>query len=139
MAAIPQDLQKLIAGGAGKTAAPGPSPMSAAAPGNTPPPGGPMTTPQPKAGVTQAALVNMAAVFKLLEQSLPAFGSQTEQGKCVIDVLGKLGKCFGETRQRADELIPAELNQLIKNAPGQGPMGKAMAATPPSQPAVPGA
>ncbi len=133
-------LLQLLAGGGGRSAAPGANPMSAAAPSNTPPPGGPMATPQPKEGVTQAAMVNMSMVFQLLEQSLPAFGSQSEEGKAILSALKTLTNKFGSSRQSANSLIPAELMQLVQSIPGMGggsPAAKAMGSMPGMQPAMP--
>lgn len=140
MSTPPDQLMKLMAGGGGAGATPGPNPMSAAAPGNEPPGGGPMATPEPKAGVTQAAMVNISMVFQLLEQSLQAFGSQSEEGKTVLDALSKLTKQFGASRQKSDQLIPAELMQLMQSVPGAGggsPAAQAMGGMPAAQPAMP--
>ena len=142
MSAPPDELMKLLAGGGGQNAAPGPNPMSAAAEGggNMPPPGGPMSTPQPKEGVTQAAMVNISMSMQLLEQALPAFGSQSEEGKAILNSLKSLSNKFGKERQNADKLIPAELMQLVQQIPGMGggsPAAKAMGGMPASQPAMP--
>jgi hypothetical protein len=137
---VPPDLMKLMAGGAGEKTAPGPNPMEAAAPGNAAPPGGPMSVPQPKEGETQAAMVKLAVVFQQLESALPAFGAQTEEGKTIVKVLGQLGKVFGDKRQKADSLIPAEMVQMMQNIPGAGggsPAAKAIGGIPPQVPGVP--
>lgn len=137
---VPPDLMKLIASGGGTGTSPGPNPMAAAAPGNAAPAGGPMTTPQPKEGLSQAAMVNISMTFKLLEQSLQVFGSQSEQGKAVLSALKTLTGAFGEDRSKAESLIPAELMQLVQSIPGMGggnPAQKTMGAMPQTQPAIP--
>jgi hypothetical protein len=91
--------------------------------GNAPPAGGPMTTPQPKEGLSQAAMVNIAMVLHLLEQSLPAFGSPTDKGKAILSALKGLGSAFGKERPKSDALIPAELQQLMATQPGGKPPG----------------
>ncbi len=99
-----------------------------------------MTTPQPKEGLHQAAMVNVSMVFQLLEQSLGVFGSQSEEGKSILSALKTLTTAFGKDRQKSDSLIPAELMQLIQSIPGAGggqPAAKAMGGMPPTQPAVP--
>lgn len=132
---VPQDsLIKLLAGGGGTNAAPGANPMSAAAPGNQPPAGGPMATPQPKEGVTQAGLVQVSLALNALEQALPAFGSATEEGKAVLSALKTLSGKFGRQRQESDKLVPAELMQLVQ---GAGPAAKSLGGLPPTQPAMP--
>jgi hypothetical protein len=129
---------KLMAGGGGTGAAPGPNPMSAAASSNEAPGAGPMATPGPKEGQAQAAMVNISMVFQLLEQSLPAFGSQSEEGKAILQALSTLTKKFGEQRQKSDQLIPAELMQLMQTIPGAGGGGAAAPkAGPPASPAMP--
>lgn len=137
MAQPPQELMALMAGGGGEAAAPGPNPMAAAAPGNMPPSPGAVTTPQPQEGETQAAMVNVSMVFQLLEQSLPAFGSQSEEGKAILSALKTLTNKFGDNRQKSDQLVPAELMQLLQSIPGAGggnPAQKALAGAPPQQP-----
>lgn len=99
-----------------------------------------MSTPQPKEGIAQAAMVNLSMVFQLLEQSLPAFGSQSPEGKAILNALKTLTGVFGKDRQKSDALIPAELQQLVQSIPGAGggsPAAKTMAAVPPGAPAMP--
>lgn len=130
---VPKELMDVVAGG-GKPGGP-----PAAAAGNQPPSGGPMSTPQPKAGMEQAALINIAMVFQLLEQSLGAFGSPTDKGKAILSALKTLTGAFGNERQESEKLIPAELMQMHQAVPGAGggpAAAKAMGAMPPTQPAV---
>ncbi len=139
MSLPPEALMKLMAGGGGASAAPGPNPGTAAAPGNEPPGGGPMATPAPKEGEAQQAMVNVSMVFQLLEKSLPAFGSQSDEGKAVLNALKTLNGVFGKERPKADELIPAQLQQLMQQIPGAGggsPVDKAMGGIPPQQSAM---
>lgn len=138
MAATPADLQKIMAGGGGM-AAKGPDPIAAAAPGNSAPGGGPMTTPQPKAGIEQAAMVNIALALDLLEQSLPAFGSENPRGKAINDALRTLTKEFGNERAKAQDLQGAEVKQLMQTVPAAGggpPAAAAIGGIPPNKPAV---
>ncbi len=51
--------------------APPPGAMSDA---ETPPMASPMSTPEPKMGSKEAAMINLGMAMDLLEQSLPAFG-----------------------------------------------------------------
>lgn len=133
MSVTPEALTQLLAGGGGVAAQPGPSPATAAAPGNEPPAGGPMMAPAPKEGDTAAAMVKISTVFQLLEQALPAFGAQSDQGKAIVDVLKKLSGSFGEQRAGADQLIPAQLMELMQSVVGAGggsPAAQAMGGAP---------
>ena len=129
---------KLIAGGGGK-AGPGMNTPAAmpGAPGAPPPgalPGGsPMSTPQPAQGDKQSAMVNVSIAMDLLEQTLPALGSESEEGAEILKVLSTLSKRFGHTRSKAQDLVPAELMQLMQSLPqagGMSPEAKAMGQQP---------
>ena len=140
MPAIDPKLMQLIQGGGGKSGAPGaaaPSPGGmGAAPG-----GAPMSTPQPAAGDRQNAMVNVTLAMDLLEQTLPQLGSESEEGAAVLDVLAKLSKKFGASRQKSQELVPAELMQLFQNLPqagGMSPEAKAMGQQPMQMPGAGG-
>jgi len=89
-----------------------------------------MSTPQPAEGEKQNALVNLSLAMDLMEQSLGALGSETEEGQVVLGVLSKLSSKFGHTRPKSKELIPAELQQLMSNMP-QGSMPPTPGAMPP--------
>jgi len=97
-----------------------------------PPMGAPMSGPNPGAGEKQGAMLKVQQAMDLLEQSLPDFGSESEEGGAIIAVLGNLGKKFGGAdRARSKELMPAELMNLLSNLP-QGPGGmKPMPPMPP--------
>ena len=59
----------------------------------------------------------------LLEQALPAFGSESEEGRVILGALAAIGKKFGGAeRAKSKELMPAELMNLIASLP-QGPGG----------------
>ena len=136
----PQELMQLIAGGAGAKGAP-PAVAPPAAPGGAPS-GVPMTTPQPNEGEQQAAMVDISMAFDLLEKSLGAFGSESPQGQAIHKALGVMTKEFGEKRQKAKPLVPAELMQLMGSLPqagGGSPEMKAMAGggAPAAAPAAP--
>ena len=127
MQGMPPELMKLLGGAGG---APGAAPQSG-------PAGSPMTTPQSAEGEKQNAMVNVNLAMDLLEQTLPNIGSESEEGQTIVQVLSVLGKKFGHTKQKSQELIPAELMQLMQSLPQQGGMSpehKAMG----GQPAIPG-
>ena len=129
---------KLMAGGGGKAGpamnspAAQPGAPGAAQPGAAPG-GSPMSTPQPGAGEKQSAMVNVSIAMDLLEQTLPALGSESEEGQAVLNVLGALSKKFGHTKAKSQELVPAELMQLMSSLPqagGMSPEAKAMGGKP---------
>lgn len=135
---VPPELMKLMAGGGAKPGAP--SGMPPAAAGNAAPAGGPMSTPQPKEGLTQAAMIDISMVAKLLTKSMAAFGELSPEGKAINDALRIIIKAFGADMNKSDSLIPAELMQLVQSIPGAGggpPGAGAVQGIPPAQPAVP--
>jgi hypothetical protein len=137
---IPPELATMMAGGAGKGPGAGEGPLDAAAKTNSPPSAGPMTTPQPKEGLEQAATIKIAMVFQMLEQALPAFGSPTPKGKAIVSAIRTLTTAFGADRGKAEQLIPAELAELTSSVSGAGggsPAAQAMGAQPPLKPAMP--
>ncbi len=106
-----------LAGGGGAPAAGGKPPMPAPAAG--PKPGGaPMAKPQQKEGIKEAARVNIHIAMNMLEQALPAFGSESKEGKSVLKILSMLSKEFG--KQDASDLVPAEVLQMNKSLPQAG-------------------
>lgn len=111
----------LIAGGAGKN---GPA-MAAESPeaGSSAPAGSPMTTPQPAQGDKQNAMVNVSIARDLLEQTLPALGSESPEGAAIMKVLSLLTSKFGHTHAKSAELQPAEIQQLVASLPKPGGAG----------------
>jgi hypothetical protein len=135
------DLMKLIAGGGGMSAQE-PNPMSAQASSNTPPVTAPMSTPQPQEGTQQSAMININMAMDLLESSLAAYGSETEEGQALLNSLSTLSRKFGASKKKTEGLIPAEIMSLMQTLPqagGGSPQAKAMAGAgaPPMPPAAP--
>lgn len=102
-------------------AKPGVPPVAGA--GGAAPMGAPMANPAPAAGEKQGAMLKVQQAMDLLEQALPDFGSESEEGASIIQTLGNLGKKFGGAeRDRSKELMPAELMNLLGSLP-KGPGG----------------
>lgn len=80
----------------------------------------PMSTPEPKNGQREAALVNVSMAMDLIEQSLPAIGSETPEGQKLISALNGLTAVLGPKKQKAGELQQAEIMQLLQNLPQAG-------------------
>jgi len=109
----------------------------------------PMSTPEPKMGNREAAMINLAMAMDLLEQSLPALGSETPEGQKILGAIRTMTSVIGPKKAKTNELQPAEIMQMLQTLPQAGGAtaeGKAMqqapqipgmsAPTPP--PAMPG-
>ena len=142
MAVAPDKLMELIKNqrdGATPTGVP-PSPEMPS-PGmsdsGTPPMSAPMSTPEPKMGNKEGAMVNLSMAMDLLKQSLPAVGSDTEEGKKILAAIRTITGVLGSKQDSASALQPSEILQMLQTLPQAGgatPEGKAMA----QAPAIPG-
>lgn len=83
----------------------------------TPPMASAMSTPEPKLGSKEAANINIQMAMDLLEQSLPALGSESDEGQQIMKSLGSLHKVFGKRESKNKELIPAEIMQMMQSLP----------------------
>lgn len=100
----------------------------------TPPMGSPMMTPEPKMGNREAALINVSLALDLLEQSLPALGSESKEGIKVMSALRNLTGLMQPRQAQTDQLKNAEILQLLQNLPQLGagtPEARAMMGAPP--------
>lgn len=94
---------------------------------NMPPDASPGTQPQQNEGERMQAHAKVQMAMTLLEQSLVAFGSSSEDGRAVLTCLKALSK-FGSDREKGRDLIPSEIMNLVGSLPGQA--GGAMMAPP---------
>ena len=104
---------------------------------NTAPMSAPMSTPEPKLGNKEGAMVNISMAMDLIEQALPALGSESPEGQKALSVLRQMSGILGGKKEKTKELQGAEIMQMLQNLPQAGgatPEGKAMAAAP----AIPG-
>ena len=115
--------------------------MAAPPPGegaaSTPPMAAPMSTPEPKMGSREGAMINVGMAMDLIERSLPSIGSDTAEGQKLLAAMRSLSGVMGGRRQKVGELQNAEILQLLQQLPQAGgatPEMKAMA----GMPAVPG-
>lgn len=118
------------------------SAIPAAAPGSPPPPltdaetppiSAPMSTPEPKMGSREAALINIGMAMDLLEQSIPALGPESEEARKTLDAIRNLTGVLGPRRGQTNELQQAEILQMLQSLPQAGgatPEGKALAQAP---------
>jgi len=104
---------------------------------SAPPSSAPMSTPEPKMGNREGAMVNVSMAMDLLEQSLPAFGSESDEGRKILTAIRTMTDIIGPKKQKTGELQNAEILQLLQNLPQAGgatPAAKAMS----QAPAIPG-
>ena len=126
-------LMALMQGAGGET--PGGVSVGEAPPSSPPPMPTPMSTPEPKAGVKEAALVNVSMAMDLIEQALPAIGSESPEGQKLINAISALTTVLGPKKQKAGELQNAEILQLLQNLPQAGggtPGSRMIAGAPPN-------
>ena len=111
---------------------------------STPPMSAPMSTPEPKMGNKEGALVNISMAMDLIEQALPSLGSESEEGQKALAAIRSLTGVLGQKKQKTGELQQSEIIQMLQNLPQAGgatPEGRAMSQAPavPNLPPMPGA
>jgi len=100
---------------------------------SAPPMGSPMSTPEPKMGNREAAMINLSMAQDLLEQALPAVGSDSDEGRSILNAIGVINKVIGPKKSKTNELQPTEIMQMLQTLPQAGGAtaeGKAMAQAP---------
>ena len=100
---------------------------------STPPMSSPMSTPEPKMGSIEGARITLANAADLLQTALPSFGVETEEGKAVLEIIGKLTKMLGTKESATRELVPEQILQMIQSLPqggGATPEQKAISQAP---------
>lgn len=143
---VPADKLMELMRGPKSAGAPAPMPQMPAAPmtdAETPPIAAPMSTPEPKMGSREAAMINIGMALDLIEQSLPALGSDSEEGKKALDAIRVLNGIMGPRKGKTNELQQAEILQMLQSLPQAGgatPEGRAIAQAPiPGMPPAGGA
>ena len=137
------DLIRSQQGGAGTTP-PEMIPEADMSDSSTPPMSSPMSTPEPKMGNKEGAMVNISMAMDLIEQALPNFGSSSPEGQKALSALRALTGLLGQKKQKTNELQQSEIIQMLQNLPqagGSTPEGRAMSQAPavPNLPPMPGA
>ena len=100
---------------------------------SAPPMASPMSTPEPKMGNREASMINLGMAQDLLEQSLPAVGSETAEGQKILAAIRAITGVIGPRKGKVNELQQSEILQLLQSLPqaaGGTPESKAMAAAP---------
>jgi len=109
----------------------------------------PMSTPEPKMGNREGALINLGIANDMLEQSLSAIGgAETPEGQKVLNAIRIISGIIGPRKGKTNDLQQSEILQLLQTLPqagGASPEQKAMAGaplipgmTPPGAPPAPG-
>jgi len=133
---VPSDKLMELMRGPRSANAPAPAPEPTAMPGGeseAPPVSSPMSTPEPKMGSKEAAMINLGMAMDLLEQSLPALGSETPEGQKALGAIRTLTGILGPRKNKTNELQQSEILQMLQTLPQAGgatPEGKAMSAAP---------
>jgi len=93
----------------------------------------PMSTAEPKMGTREGALVNMSMALDLIEQSLPALGAESEEGRQAMMAMRSLNALIGPRKNKTNELQSAEILQMLQSLPqaaGMSPETRAMSQRP---------
>jgi len=130
----PDQIMSLIGkSGGGQPDAPPPGAEPNMSDASTPPMASPMSTPEPKMGNREGALVNLSMAMDLIEQSLPSLGSESQEGQKALAAIRALTGIIGQKKGKTQELQSTEIMQMLQNLPQAGgatPEGKAMAQAP---------
>lgn len=136
MEQAPEELLKLMEGGKSaepESAAPVSPDESVMSGEETPPMAAPMSTPEPKMGNKEGALINLGMAMDLIEQSLAALGAESEEGKKVLAALKALTSVVGLRKNEIKGLQQTEILQMLQTLPQAGgatPESKALAQAP---------
>ena len=93
----------------------------------------PMSTPEPKMGSREGAMINISMALDLLEQSLPALGAQTPEGERAMQAIRTLNAMLGPRKDRTNELQSAQILQMLQALPqgaGASPETRLMSQAP---------
>ena len=144
MSVPPDKLMELIGKQQGNPAETAPETPTAMSDQTTAPMSAPMSTPEPKMGNREGALVNISMAMDLIEQALPSLGSESMEGQKALAAIRALTGLIGPRKQKTNELQQSEIIQMLQNLPQAGgatPEGRAMSQAPmvPNLPPMPGA
>jgi hypothetical protein len=78
----------------------------------------PMSSPQEKKGVKAAAATNVHIAVNMLEEALPAFGSESAEGGKILAALKSLSSMVA--KRDTSDLVPAEILQMVRRMPQMG-------------------
>jgi hypothetical protein len=143
MAMPPDKLMQLMGKNKGATPpAPTPAPTLDAgmSDAQTPPMASPMSTPEPKLGNQEGAMINLSMAMDLIEQALPSLGSESEMGQKALQAIRALTGVIGPRKGKTNELQQSEILQMLQSLPqgmGAAPAGMGGGMPPAPAPAAP--
>ena len=118
---VPADkLMELMKGDRSANAPVPTTPSPEASSPETPPMASPMSTPEKQMGTREAAMINISIALDLLDQSLPAVGAESDEGKAIMEASRKLGSLLGGKRNETGELQQSEILQMLQTLPKAG-------------------
>lgn len=123
---VPPELLAKMGGGMPTGGAQGGAPptnmQGGTQPGATAPPqspsAAPMSKPQDKKGLKAAAQTNVHIAVNMLEEALPAFGSESPEGGKILAALKTLSSMVA--KRDSSDLVPAEILQMVRRMPQMG-------------------
>ena len=130
---VPADKLMELMRGPQSAGAPMPVPAAPDGTDTSPPMASPMSTPEPKMGSKEGAMINIGMAMDLLEQSLPSLGSESEEGQKALNAIRTLTGILGPRKNKTNELQQAEILQMLQSLPqagGASPEAKAIAQAP---------
>jgi hypothetical protein len=77
-----------------------------------------MSKPQDKKGLKAAAQTNVHIAVNMLEEALPAFGSESPEGGKILAALKTLSSMVA--KRDSSDLVPAEILQMVRRMPQMG-------------------
>lgn len=95
--------------------------------------GAPMSTPEPKMGSREGALITLGMAVDLIEQSLPALGPESEDTAKAMQAVRALNGVLGPRKSKTNELQSSEILQMLQSLPqaaGMSPETRAMSGAP---------
>lgn len=78
----------------------------------------PLSGPQEKKGLKVAGMTNVHIAVNMLEEALPAFGSESDEGSDILKALSILRKHVG--KRDSSDLVPAEVLHMVRRLPQFG-------------------
>lgn len=139
MSMPPDQLQSMMAKGPAN-AGPAPIPDTGGmSDQSTPPMGTPMSTPEPKMGNKQGAMIDLSMAMDLIERALPSLGSESPEGQKALAAIRALTGVIGPQKDKTKSLQQSEILQMLQSLPpGAGaPMAGAGGPPPGASPVPP--
>ena len=96
-----------------------------------------MRTPQKPEGKIAAGKVKVQVAIHALQLAMQDVGISTEHGQAILKALATLTKQYGKSEEESQQMMPAEIMQVMQKQSGPGaappPQGGAPGGAPPMQ------